>query len=115
MGTRELDMAEVGIREFKEKASEILREVREKGETYTITYQGRPCGLLVPYPAASPTKKGRSKSRRGKVVSLWGIWKDGPQISWEEFMQAKKVWTAHVDNLAEELLEAKTGEQAENG
>jgi prevent-host-death family protein len=47
-------MAEVGVRELKARASEILRDVRERGARYTVTYRGRPVGLLVPLEEASP-------------------------------------------------------------
>ena len=41
-------MAEIGIRELKARASEIVREVREHRARYTITYRGRPVGVLLP-------------------------------------------------------------------
>jgi prevent-host-death family protein len=41
-------MAEVGVRELKARASEIIREVREQRTRYIITHRGRPVGLLIP-------------------------------------------------------------------
>ncbi|MSQ13679.1 MAG: type II toxin-antitoxin system Phd/YefM family antitoxin [Dehalococcoidia bacterium] len=41
-------MREVGVRELKEHASELLREVREKRESITITYRGKAVAQLVP-------------------------------------------------------------------
>jgi prevent-host-death family protein len=41
-------MPEIGIRELKTRASEILRNVRKRGVRYMITYRGRPVGLLIP-------------------------------------------------------------------
>ena len=41
-------MAEVDVRELKARASEIIRDVRERRARYTVTYRGRPVGLLVP-------------------------------------------------------------------
>ena len=41
-------MEEVGIRELKQRASEIVRRVREQGETYAITYRGRIVARVVP-------------------------------------------------------------------
>jgi prevent-host-death family protein len=38
----------VGIRELRDRASEILRQVREGKSKYIITYQGHPIALLVP-------------------------------------------------------------------
>ncbi len=98
-------MPEVGIRELKERASQIMREVREKRQTYTITHHGKPCGVLAPY-SAGGTKR-TTKKRKGKLVSLRGILKEGPEVSWEEFMEVKKIWSEHVDRLAEELLGAE--------
>ncbi|MFW6195546.1 MAG: type II toxin-antitoxin system Phd/YefM family antitoxin [Chloroflexota bacterium] len=41
-------MREVGVRELKEKASDILRSVREDRETVAITYRGRVVARLAP-------------------------------------------------------------------
>jgi prevent-host-death family protein len=52
-------MAEIGLRELKERASEIVRQVREHGERYVVTLRGRPAALLIPLeephgPGAAP-------------------------------------------------------------
>ena len=41
-------MADVGIRQLKQQASEIVRRIREQKETITITYRGRPVAKIVP-------------------------------------------------------------------
>jgi prevent-host-death family protein len=41
-------MAEVGIRELKNRASQIIRAVREDRVEYVITCRGRPVARLVP-------------------------------------------------------------------
>ena len=41
-------MGEVGIRELKQRANEILRQVREEQETFTVTYRGKVVAKLVP-------------------------------------------------------------------
>ena len=41
-------MREIGVRELKVKASEIIRNVRKRRARYIITYRGRPIGLLAP-------------------------------------------------------------------
>jgi len=41
-------MPDVGVRELKARASEIIRDVRERRTRYIITYRGRPVGLLMP-------------------------------------------------------------------
>lgn len=45
-------MNSIGIRQLKEQASEILRQVREQGASYEVTYHGRIVAHLVP--AAQP-------------------------------------------------------------
>jgi len=41
-------MPDVGVRELKARASEIIRNVRYRRTRYVITYRGRPVGLLMP-------------------------------------------------------------------
>ena len=41
-------MESVGIRELRQRTSEILRRVREGNETVTITYRGRAVARLAP-------------------------------------------------------------------
>lgn len=43
-------MTSVGIRELRQRASELLRRV-EAGETFEVTDRGRPVALLSPCPA----------------------------------------------------------------
>ena len=38
----------VGVRELKERASEILRRVREDGDAYEVSYHGRVIARLIP-------------------------------------------------------------------
>ena len=44
-------MALIGIRELRERTTEVLRKVREENAEYIITYQGRPVALLLPVDA----------------------------------------------------------------
>lgn len=41
-------MPEVGVRELKTRVPAILRDVREHPAHYTVTYRGKPVGMLVP-------------------------------------------------------------------
>jgi prevent-host-death family protein len=41
-------MSSVGVRELKEQTSEIVRRVREDGETIDITYRGEVVATLEP-------------------------------------------------------------------
>ena len=58
-------MTTVGIRELRQRASELLRRVAE-GETIEITDRGLPVALLSPPPAGSQVERLRS---RGEIVS----------------------------------------------
>ena len=41
-------MARVGVRELKNRATEIIRNVRENRVEYVVTYHGRPVAVLLP-------------------------------------------------------------------
>ena len=41
-------MRAIGVRELKTYASEIMRKVREERICFTITYRGKPVGVLLP-------------------------------------------------------------------
>ena len=46
----------VGIRELRQRASELLRQV-ERGESIEITDRGRPVAVLSPLPYGSPYRR----------------------------------------------------------
>lgn len=52
-------MTQVGVRELRQRASELLRRV-EEGETIEITDRGRPVALLGPIPTGSPLQRLRA-------------------------------------------------------
>ena len=52
-------MASSGIRELRQRASELLRRV-EAGETIEITDRGRPVAILAPLPRRSSTEQLRA-------------------------------------------------------
>ena len=66
-------MAQVGVRELKARASEIIRAVRERRARYVITCRGRSVGVLLPLDEAS----------RGEVVAGGAQGAD----AWEELTQ----------------------------
>ena len=41
-------MSRVGVRELKNQATEIIRDVRENRTEYVVTYHGRPGAVLLP-------------------------------------------------------------------
>ena len=68
-------MTQVGVRELRQRASELLRLV-ESGETIEITDRGRPVALLAPLPEGSPLERLRAA---GEVASATGDLDDLPR------------------------------------
>jgi len=52
-------MVSVGVRELRQRASELLRRV-ERGEVIEITDRGRPVAQLGPLPTGSPLEQLRA-------------------------------------------------------
>jgi prevent-host-death family protein len=69
-------MSDIGVRELKIHASEIVRKVKERGERYIITHRGRPVAAIIPVEEA----QGGLSSPAG--VSVWDeLVELGQQIS----------------------------------
>ena len=47
-------MEEIGIRELKARASEVVRAVKERRARYIITQRGKPAIILLPLDALPP-------------------------------------------------------------
>ena len=56
-------MGEIGVRELKQRASEILRQVREEQETFSVTYRGKVVARLVPVEDVS--------TERARASAVW--------------------------------------------
>ncbi|HVT21623.1 MAG TPA: type II toxin-antitoxin system prevent-host-death family antitoxin [Mycobacteriales bacterium] len=52
-------MSSVGVRELRQRASELLRRV-EAGESIEVTDRGRPVAVLAPLPVTDPIERLRS-------------------------------------------------------
>ena len=68
-------MATVGVRELRQRASELLRRV-EAGETIEVTDRGRPVAVLAPLPQAGPLEQLRAA---GEVIPAAGSLTDLPE------------------------------------
>jgi prevent-host-death family protein len=68
-------MASTGIRELRQRASELLRRV-EAGETIEITDRGRPVAVLAPLPDQRPINRLRAT---GDLVSSGSDLTDLPE------------------------------------
>jgi len=58
---------QVGVRELRQRASELLRLV-EGGETIEITDRGRPVAMLAPLAAGSPLERLRAQGELEPAV-----------------------------------------------
>lgn len=61
-------MNRVGVRELRQRASELLRLV-ERGETIEITDRGRPVAMLTPLPEGTPLDRLRAAGEIQLAVS----------------------------------------------
>ena len=61
-------MAEIGVRDLKIRASEIVRTVREEQARYVVTYRGHPVGMLLPIDQAS----GAVGADTASAEAAWG-------------------------------------------
>jgi prevent-host-death family protein len=68
-------MRSVGIRELRQRASELLRLV-QAGETVEVTDRGRPVALLSPIPDLSPLEQLRAA---GEISEVEGTIADLPE------------------------------------
>jgi prevent-host-death family protein len=55
-------MPDIGVRELKTHASEIVRKVREQRARYVVTYRGQPVGVLLPLDETPPPATPEDKS-----------------------------------------------------
>lgn len=67
-------MASVGVRELRQRASELLRRV-EAGETIEITDRGRPVAALTPLPKMGVLERLRAS---GDLIPATGRLEDLP-------------------------------------
>ncbi len=80
-------MTTYSVREFKAKVSEILHGL-EDGEEVIITRRGKPCAKLMPVDAEAEAKKLPLSALRDML--------DLPDATWEDFMEAKKIWEPRI-------------------
>lgn len=77
-------MPTYSISEFKARANEILRDLKD-GDEVIITRRGKPCGVLkAPPPPKDPTRT--IADLRGALAGKL------PDATWEDFQEIKKMW-----------------------
>ena len=86
----------VGVRELKNQATEIVRQVREDQAEYVITYYGRPVAVLLPVDEAWLAEEAK---RAAEAASL------GDEIAAElEALRQEIDRTWETDKTAVELI-----------
>ena len=53
-------MLTVGVRELKQRASELIRMVREEGSEIQVTYRGEVVALLIPVARSTPQEEAQA-------------------------------------------------------
>ena len=91
----------VGIRELKNRTSEIVRAVRERGARYIVTYQGRPVGLLLPVDETSLEVAVRHVVKGAKAPT-----KDLPPLAPEKVLHLARQVYADLSTEEIEAVEA---------
>lgn len=86
----------IGVRELRQRTSEVLRKVREERAEYIITYQGRPTAILLPLDADRIEAELVSAGKR----AVLGGWEAYEQLA-EELRQA---WPA--EQRTQDLMDA---------
>jgi prevent-host-death family protein len=61
-------MKEIGIRELKAQASDVVRAVKEQRARYVITQRGKPVAAIIPMDAILPEKN--SDESWGKLMEI---------------------------------------------
>lgn len=57
MARKQRKMEEIGIRELKARASDVVRAVKEQRARYVITQRGVPVAVIIPMDAVLPEKE----------------------------------------------------------
>ena len=63
-------MADIGVRELKIHASEIVRKVKEEQMHYVITHRGHPVAAIIPLDEAPAESTSESSAAWDELVSL---------------------------------------------
>ncbi len=64
-------MTDIGVKELKTRASQIVRNVRERRLRYVVTHRGRPVAMLVPLDLPEPAAGAERGAERGVPDEAW--------------------------------------------
>ncbi len=94
----DLATREIGVRDLKNQATEILREVREQQAEYIVTYHGKPVARILPFDA--PVNRASDDSAAGIGPTQADIWGEWDELS-REIVQAQQGTRSAVELLFE--------------
>ncbi len=63
-------MSLIGVRELREKTSEVIRRVREERAEYVVTYQGHPIAVILPLDVERAEREMAEAGKRA-VIDSW--------------------------------------------
>ena len=63
-------MKDIGIRQLKAHASDLIRKVSEGNATYTITRRGRAVGVLAPPDFLAPSESAATEQAWERLMTL---------------------------------------------
>lgn len=63
-------MSLIGVRELKEKTSEVIKRVREERAEYVVTYKGKPVAVILPLDTEK-AEEAMVQSAKTAVASSW--------------------------------------------
>lgn len=73
----------IGVRELRERTSEVIRQVREDRAEYVVTYQGRPVAIILPL----DTERAGSEMVKASKNAIIGNWERYERLA-EEIRRA---------------------------
>ncbi len=89
-------MSLIGVRELRERTSEVIRRVREDHVEYVVTYQGRPVAIILPLDA----ERAESEMVQAGKKAILSNWERYEQIAQE----VRDAWPA--DLSTQDLIDA---------
>ena len=89
-------MSLIGVRELRERTSEVIRRVREERVEYVVTYQGRPVAVILPL----DTDQAEAEMVKASKGAVLGNWERYERLA-EEIRQA---WPANLST--QDLIDA---------
>jgi prevent-host-death family protein len=89
-------MSLIGVRELRQRTSEVIRRVREEGAEYVVTHQGRPVAIILPL----DTERAEAEMVRAGKKAVPSTWEQYEQIAQE----IRDAWPE--DQSTQDLIDA---------